>query len=148
MPYVGFQWHLGFFADEYTPLQRGFDSHYGYYMGAEDYWAHIAGSASKVRHTHTRTHAHTHMHAHTRAHTHMHACTHAHTCMHTRAHTQTHACTHTHICTHTHTHTHTHTYTALNTFPHLFSADWLICMMQYKVMGGVTMATTRGLYNL
>ena len=34
------QWHLGFFAKEYTPLKRGFDSFYGCYAGRGDYWSH------------------------------------------------------------------------------------------------------------
>ncbi|KAL5009447.1 hypothetical protein ScPMuIL_011752 [Solemya velum] len=34
------KWHLGFFANEYTPLYRGFESHYGYYLGCEDYFDH------------------------------------------------------------------------------------------------------------
>ncbi|XP_077994636.1 arylsulfatase B-like [Glandiceps talaboti] len=36
------KWHLGYFAWEYTPLYRGFDSHYGYYNGEEDYYIHAA----------------------------------------------------------------------------------------------------------
>lgn len=35
-----FQWHLGMFAKEYTPLYRGFESHFGYYQGCEDYYDH------------------------------------------------------------------------------------------------------------
>lgn len=34
------KWHLGFFARNYTPTHRGFDSHFGYYQGCEDYWDH------------------------------------------------------------------------------------------------------------
>ena len=34
------QWHLGFFAEDYTPNRRGFDSFYGYYVGCEDYFDH------------------------------------------------------------------------------------------------------------
>ena len=34
------QWHLGMFADQYLPTWRGFESHYGYYQGCEDYYDH------------------------------------------------------------------------------------------------------------
>jgi len=34
------KWHLGDFEWVYTPTYRGFDTHYGYYNGAEDYWSH------------------------------------------------------------------------------------------------------------
>lgn len=34
------KWHLGFFKKEYTPLYRGFESHYGYYLGCGDYFDH------------------------------------------------------------------------------------------------------------
>ena len=34
------QWHIGFYAKEYTPTYRGFDSFYGSYLGKADYWDH------------------------------------------------------------------------------------------------------------
>ena len=35
-----FQWHLGYFTKEYTPLYRGFDSFFGFLGSKEDYWDH------------------------------------------------------------------------------------------------------------
>lgn len=34
------KWHLGSYKPEYLPLQRGFDYHYGHYLGAIDYFTH------------------------------------------------------------------------------------------------------------
>ena len=40
------RWHLGFCNWKYTPTYRGFDSFYGYYNGAEDYYTRIRGKLS------------------------------------------------------------------------------------------------------
>lgn len=36
------KWHLGHFKGSYTPQSRGFDSHYGYWTGRQDYYDHTA----------------------------------------------------------------------------------------------------------
>lgn len=35
------KWHLGDFRKVYTPTQRGFDSHFGYWEGRQDYMSHM-----------------------------------------------------------------------------------------------------------
>eukprot|EP01084_Bolivina_argentea_P120082 212864_1 len=39
------KWHMGFFKWAYTPTFRGYDSFYGYYNGAEDYYTHKTNGA-------------------------------------------------------------------------------------------------------
>eukprot|EP00936_MAST-01D_sp_MAST-1D-sp1_P001908 g1908.t1 len=36
------KWHLGMFKEAYTPMQRGFEHHMGYYQGCESAWTHVA----------------------------------------------------------------------------------------------------------
>jgi arylsulfatase A-like enzyme len=35
------KWHLGFYKKEFTPIYRGFDSHFGYWGGYTSYYDHI-----------------------------------------------------------------------------------------------------------
>lgn len=41
------KWHLGFFEQKYTPTFRGFDSFFGYYNGALDYYNHSFSQVTK-----------------------------------------------------------------------------------------------------
>lgn len=36
------KWHLGFHMSAYTPNQRGFERHYGIYLGGGDHFSHIS----------------------------------------------------------------------------------------------------------
>jgi len=42
------KWHLGFFQPAYIPTNRGFDSHFGYYGGQENYYAHSTPCQGRV----------------------------------------------------------------------------------------------------
>ena len=35
------KWHLGYCNKKYLPLSRGFDTHYGFWEGAEDYYSKV-----------------------------------------------------------------------------------------------------------
>ena len=35
------KWHLGFYNWESTPINRGFDTFYGFFNGAEDHYTHV-----------------------------------------------------------------------------------------------------------
>ena len=43
------KWHLGFHKWAFTPINRGFDDFFGYYLGAEDYFTHIRDGGLDLR---------------------------------------------------------------------------------------------------
>ena len=34
------KWHLGYSRSEYLPMNRGFQTHFGYWAGTQDYFSH------------------------------------------------------------------------------------------------------------
>ena len=43
------KWHLGFTSWPHTPTFRGFESFYGYYNCAEDYYTHARNLHNRVK---------------------------------------------------------------------------------------------------
>ena len=43
---LSMQWQLGFFAKEFTPTYRGFDSFYGFWTSGQDYFSHVTYDGS------------------------------------------------------------------------------------------------------
>ena len=43
------KWHLGFCKESYLPTSRGFDHHYGFWVGAEDYYDHTRANSGKMK---------------------------------------------------------------------------------------------------
>ena len=46
------KWHLGMFADEYTPIRRGFDHHEGYLQGCGSAYTHVGACCTAGSPTH------------------------------------------------------------------------------------------------
>ena len=45
------KWHLGFYTPDATPVRRGFETHFGYYTGNEEYWNHTSPAWNAANYT-------------------------------------------------------------------------------------------------
>merc|ERR1719427_2177774 len=43
------KWHLGMQSWEFTPVKRGFDTFFGFYLAEQDYFTHQEGNRTDLR---------------------------------------------------------------------------------------------------